>query len=81
MVEAARGRRSSSISTARCTARLPKRVPGVSWAVAETKNETSGGVAVVTRKLVGHVDNSGYPLINVDIELYLTTPTGAKACR
>ena len=58
--------------------RLPKNVPGVTWSVAETKNETSGGAAVVTRKLVGHVDNSSYPAINVDIELYLTTPAGAK---
>ncbi|HEV7608583.1 MAG TPA: hypothetical protein VGO61_14660 [Steroidobacteraceae bacterium] len=58
--------------------RLPKHVPGVNWAVVETKEETRGGAAVVTRKLVGHVDNSSYPLVNVDIELYLTTPAGAK---
>ena len=58
--------------------RLPKHVPGVSWAVAETKSESKGGIEVVTRKLLGHVDNSAYPLINVDIELYLTTPVGAK---
>ena len=58
--------------------RVPKNVPGVRWAVVETKAETSGGIAVVTRKLVGHVDNSGYPAFNVDIELYLTTPAGAK---
>ena len=42
--------------------RVPKSMPGVTWSVAETKNETSGGAEVVTRKLVGHVDNSGYPL-------------------
>ena len=53
-------------------------MPGVTWSVAETKNETSGGAEVVTRKLVGHVDNSSYPAINVDIELYLTTKAGAK---
>jgi hypothetical protein len=58
--------------------RVPKRVPGVSWAVAETKEETRAGVAVVTRKLLGHVDNSAYPAINVDIELNVTTPVGAK---
>jgi hypothetical protein len=58
--------------------RLPKRVPGVSWSVAETKQDTIGGAAVVTRKLIGHVDNSSYPPVNVDIELYLTTPAGAK---
>jgi len=58
--------------------RLPKSIPGVTWSVAETKNDTSGGAEVVTRKLVGHVDNSGYPAINVDIDLYLTTPADAK---
>jgi hypothetical protein len=58
--------------------RLPKHLPGVSWAVADTKSETKSGVEVVTRKLLGHVDNAAYPLINVDIELYLTTPAGAK---
>jgi hypothetical protein len=58
--------------------RVPQDVPGVSWSVADTKRETQGGIEVVTRKLTGHVDNSAYPLINVDIELYLTTPAGAK---
>ena len=57
---------------------MPKHMPDVSWTIAETKNETRGGTAVITRKLLGHVDNSSYPLINVDIELNLTTPVGAK---
>jgi hypothetical protein len=58
--------------------RMPARMPDVSWAIAETTNETLGGKAVITRKLLGHVDNSSYPLIDVDIELNLTTPVGAK---
>ncbi|HEU4780111.1 MAG TPA: hypothetical protein VFS58_09535 [Steroidobacteraceae bacterium] len=58
--------------------RQPLHLPDVSWTIAETKNETIGETAVVTRKLLGHVDNSGYPQINVDIELYLTTPVGAR---
>jgi len=33
---------------------------------------------VLFRKLVGHVDNSAYPLVNVDIEVELTTPKDAK---
>src|SRR6185436_12070202 len=32
---------------------------------------------VVFRKLVGHVDNSAYPLVDVDIEAELTTPKDA----
>jgi hypothetical protein len=58
--------------------RLPKQVPGVSWAVAETRNDTVAGRPVITRKIVGHVDNSAYPLVSVDIELSLTTPADAK---
>jgi hypothetical protein len=59
--------------------RVPAQVPAVRWSVAETKDETVGGRAAVTRKIVGHVDNSAYPLVNVDIELYLTTPADARA--
>jgi hypothetical protein len=58
--------------------RMPEHVPGVAWTVAETRNESKGGIEVLTRRLLGHVDNSAYPLINVDIELFLTTPAGAK---
>jgi len=34
-------------------------------------------VPVVTKQLVGHVDNSSYPQITVDIQLSLTTPAKA----
>ena len=37
-----------------------------------------GEVAVVTRRLLGHVDNSKCPEIKVDIQLTLTTPADAK---
>ena len=33
---------------------------------------------VVTKQLVGHVDNSSYPLVTVDIQLTLTTPANAS---
>jgi (4-O-methyl)-D-glucuronate---lignin esterase len=58
--------------------RLPPNVPGVTWSVKETREDVVGGKPVVFRKLVGHVDNSAYPLINVDIEAELTTPKGGK---
>jgi hypothetical protein len=58
--------------------RLPSRLPQVSWSVAESRSDTVGGKPVITRKIVGHVDNSAYPLIDVNIELYLTTPEDAK---
>jgi hypothetical protein len=58
--------------------RLPKRLPGVTWSVKESREELVGGRPVVFRKLIGRVDNSSYPLIDVDIEAELTTPKGAK---
>jgi hypothetical protein len=57
--------------------RVPAHTPNVNWEVADTTQEIVGGVAVVTKKLVGHVDNSSYPLITVDIQATLTTPANA----
>jgi len=54
--------------------RVPKDMPKVNWEVTETKQETNGDVPVITKQLVGHVDNSSYPAITVDIRLTLTTP-------
>jgi hypothetical protein len=58
--------------------RMPANVPGVTWSVKESREDVVGGKPVVFRKLLGHVDNSAYPLINVDIEAELTTPKDAK---
>jgi len=57
--------------------RAPANTPKVNWEVTSTTKEAVGDVAVVTKKLVGHVDNSAYPLITVDIQLTLTTPANA----
>ena len=57
--------------------RIPKQVPRVSWEVSNTSSEDVGGIPTITKKLVGHVDNSSYPLITVDIEATVTTPAGA----
>ena len=58
--------------------RVPKDVPKVKWEVANTTSGTNGDVPVVTKQLVGHVDNSAYPRITVDIQLTLTTPANAE---
>jgi hypothetical protein len=57
--------------------RAPKVTPKVTWEVTSTIREMNGDVPVVTKKLVGHVDNSAYPAISVDIQLTLTTPANA----
>jgi hypothetical protein len=58
--------------------RAPKQTPKVNWEVTETTEGENGGVAVRTKKLTGHVDNSAYPHVTVDIQLSLTTPVAAK---
>ncbi|HEY7351240.1 MAG TPA: acetylxylan esterase [Terriglobales bacterium] len=58
--------------------RQPVHTPKVNWEVVSTTKEENGGVQVITKKLVGHVDNSSYPAIKVDIQLTLSTPANAK---
>jgi hypothetical protein len=58
--------------------RVPKETPKVKWEVTSTKEQTVGEVDVVVKQLVGHVDNSSYPHVTVDIRLTLTTPAAAK---
>jgi len=57
--------------------RVPKNVPKVTWTVAETAFGAVGPRATVSRQLVGHVDNSSYPAISVDIRMTLLTPSNA----
>src|SRR5579864_2091119 len=59
--------------------RVPNDTPKVNWEVTATTNEMNGDVPVVTKKLVGHVDNASYPQITVDIQLTLTTPADATS--
>src|SRR5262249_13893776 len=58
--------------------RVPKNAPKVTWE-ATTTSETKFDIPVVTKQLIGHVDNSAYPQITVNIQLTLVTPAGAKA--
>jgi peptidoglycan/xylan/chitin deacetylase (PgdA/CDA1 family) len=57
--------------------RVPKDTPPVRWEATSTAPETVGGIPVLTKKLVGHVDNSKYAAISVDIQMTLTTPANA----
>jgi len=56
--------------------RVPKDVPRVSWRL-QTSNTTIGTISVVTRQLVGHVDNGSYPAISVDIQMTVVLPADA----
>jgi len=58
--------------------RMPKITPKVTWEVTSTTKETNGDVPIITKKLVGHVDNPSDPSITVDIQVNLSTPADAK---
>ena len=59
--------------------RVPGNTPAVRWEVTRTTRETNGTVAVITRELTGHVDNSSYPQITVNIQAALSIPADATA--
>jgi hypothetical protein len=58
--------------------RLPKNIPTVKWTVKITDKEFVGWTPVIAKQLIGHVDNSEYPLIDVDIKMTLVVPTNVK---
>lgn len=58
--------------------RMPKNMPKVKWELISTTKDTVEQVPVITKKLVGYVDNSFYPAIKVAIQLTLTTPVSVK---
>src|SRR5438132_1368792 len=57
--------------------RVPKDTPKVNWEVTGPTKEMNGTVPILVKKLVGHVDNSSYPHVTVDIQVTLTTPANA----
>jgi len=58
--------------------RVPPSVPKVTWTVTVSEMEFVGFTPVMAKQLVGHVDNSSYPSINVDISMVLVVPANAK---
>ena len=58
--------------------RVPMNVPAVSWSATAVEQDQSGDVPVIRKELRGHLDNSAYPKIGVNIELTLVTPANAR---
>ena len=64
--------------------RVPAHLPAVTWKVVSNTQEKNGDIPVITKTLVGHVDNASDPAIAVDpsiavdIAVTLTTPADAK---
>jgi len=57
--------------------RIPQQVPRVHWTVVRTGSDTVGDYPVTVRQLIGNVDNTAYPLIQVHITMTLVTPVHA----
>jgi hypothetical protein len=59
--------------------RVPKNVPKVTWtAVSNVTDGLVGSLAASGKQMIGHVDNSACPAINVDIRMSLVIPAKAK---
>lgn len=58
--------------------RIPKSVPKVTWRVTGRGKAMLGGYPILYQRLLGHVDNSRYPPIAVDIPVTLVIPAAAN---
>lgn len=58
--------------------RIPAAVPKVTWEVAETVETKVGGQPVIARRVLGKVDNSAAPQIEVTIRMAVVLPADAK---
>jgi hypothetical protein len=58
--------------------RVPSDMPKVTWTVTAVDHEMIGMTPVIVKDLIGQVDNSSYPAIDVKIHMTLVTPAAAK---
>lgn len=58
--------------------KYPAHIPGVTWKVESTQQMTVAGVPAVVKHIVGHVDNSAYPAIAVEIVADVVTPVATR---
>jgi hypothetical protein len=59
--------------------RIPPNVPKVTWEVTNTTTGETAGIPTITKTLVGHVDNSAFPQLSVNIQASFTVPANAAA--
>jgi len=58
--------------------RVPQKIPQVTWKTLIAEREYVGWIPVNAKQLVGQVDNSEYPLLEVNIAMTVVTPANAK---
>lgn len=58
--------------------KYPKGLPGVTWRVTGTEERDVEGIPALVKHVTGHVDNSRYPALTLDIQLDVVTPAALK---
>ncbi len=58
--------------------RIPENVPDVEWELLKTIEKKLGDTDVIEKRLLGRVDNSGCPEIDVNIAMSVIVPKAAK---
>jgi hypothetical protein len=58
--------------------KYPAHIPKVTWSVDSVETMTVQGVPAIVKHVTGHVDNSSYPAITVDIHADVVTPASTK---
>lgn len=58
--------------------RLPQNIPSVKWTVKITDREFVGWTPVIAKQVIGKVDNSEYPLIDVNINMMVVVPANVQ---
>jgi hypothetical protein len=58
--------------------RVPQKTPKITWEVIVTDREFVGFTPVIAKQLVGHVDNTACPAIQVNISMTVVVPANAK---
>ncbi len=54
--------------------RVPDRVPAVTWSIRQERDDLSGRLPIQVQHVVGTVENTACPEINVEISMSLTLP-------
>src|ERR1700728_2473092 len=61
--------------------KYPTHIPTVTWKVDSVEPMTVQGIPAIVKHIIGHVDNSAYPAITVDIHADVVTPAGTKGAK
>jgi hypothetical protein len=58
--------------------KIPAHIPAVTWKVESAQETTVSGIPAVVKHIIGHVDNSAYPAITVNIVADVVTPVSTR---